>query len=112
MVLEDCSVCFQARGQMGRSPQMLPHECRNLPGVDGLPGHSSHRVMPTRQPDDIEWQLMAFSFGNRVMRKIERKCQVVTRGNEAHWALAHLWQTRDKRDRTNRLPILTQLIQR
>src|SRR4051812_28463433 len=96
---------------MGRLPQMLPHEGRNLPGVDRFPGHRRHGVMPAREPYDIERQVMASGFGNRVMRKIERKCQIVTRGNEAHGTLAHLWQSSDKRHRTDRPPKLTQLIQ-
>src|SRR6266849_6940365 len=65
--------------------------------------------MAAGEPNHIEWQIVLPGFGNRLLCKIERKCQVVARGNEAHWTLAQLWHARNERYRTNRRPVSAQL---
>ena len=67
--------------------------------------------MPTREPDDIERQVVTPRFSDRLLSQIDRKRQIVTRRDEAHRPWTHLGQASNKRHRTNRRPVFAQLFQ-
>src|ERR1700730_14098065 len=91
---------------------MFPEERRDLPGVDCLPGQLGSRVMAARQPNYIQIDSMRLYFGDYLARQIERKGQVVTRGDETDRPLFYFQQSRNERHRANGLPKFAQLVDR
>src|SRR5450432_2695615 len=64
--------------------QMLAEERRDLPGIQRLPWHFSQRVVPARHPHHIQFQPEFCHTRDHVAREIDRECQIVARGYEAH----------------------------
>ena len=45
-------------------PKLLPKKRGDLPSINRFPRHFARCVMSTWQPDDVEWQVVASSFGD------------------------------------------------
>src|SRR5713101_701484 len=91
---------------------MLVEKRRNLPGIQSLPRQLARGVVTAGQPHDVEVQTKVLHLGDHFTRQLNRKSQIVTRGNEAHRPPLHLEQARDKWRRTDWLPELAQLFKR
>src|ERR1700686_721970 len=91
---------------------MLTKKRRNLPRVDCLPWKLGSCVVTARQPYHIDINAIRLHLGNYLTGKIERKGQVVTRGDETHRPLLHVAQTRNEGYWTNRRPEFAQLLDR
>ena len=91
--------------------KLLAEERCDLPGVDRFPGELGGGVVAAGEPDDVQRKLVSTRFGNRFVREVDRKSEIVARDDEAYRPVTHLRQPRHKRQRADRLPVSAQLIE-
>src|SRR5437764_7537218 len=87
----------QSEIRIPQSLQVLLKKRCDLPTVQIDPGLLATRVMSARQPRNIERNAVTLRLCDHVAREINRKRQIITRGDETHGARSCVQETLDER---------------